>query len=103
MPGPEALKFLHDEEWSLKRHPLTTPENSNITQVNEKGNHALSRLVDSKNYVMAGSYQITCVRPLYDLEKDVLICNYGESLRSLRHPYRCAEDISLNSATQLTC
>jgi len=57
----------------------------------------------SYNRVLMGSYRLVCDFVKYDYAKDWLSCQIGKSKSTLRNPYRCAADISVDPDKKLAC
>jgi len=109
LPGPEALELLHAAERNGGSRFMQRLCSAQLPDINS---HTLKKnayqdmsaaLLNSNNHVLVGSYQLACAHQRYDNAEDVLLCEVHGTVLSLRRPFRCAEDISVNSVPVLVC
>ena len=107
MPGPEALRhlcFTDFEERGIDTRWLCSMKVLDAQSGESKGSkgHSCFRM-KSNNHVLVGSYRQSCSQQRYDNKEDVLTCKLNGDTLAIRHPFRCAEDISIDSAPSLVC
>jgi len=106
MPGPEAHFYFSqiESQRDIKQQLCSLSLSSKHLQEGViLQNQSFQELSNSNNKVVASSYLRTCSNSHYDSIKDMLTCELDGRLLSMQHPFRCAEDISINAEKQLVC
>lgn len=86
-------------------HELFSSVALNILMIPARNMSGANRLGQSAsfNQVISGSFILSCEYTGYIRDSDTLFCRHGTSETYLQHPFRCAEDISIDANLKLVC